>query len=162
MTLQECTAILAPLALALRTDIDDPTFRVYHQDLRDLPGPLLQAAAHVARRDPERKFFPTVPELRALCQQCRVAILEAHPYRPGECCNGTGWLESEPNGVTFAKRCDCWRRWVNEVNELQSGRRVERAQLPAGEVLVGPAAAQSITDRAVAIVLAKTMPGADR
>ena len=67
MTQAECTAILAALAVTLRTDVDAPTFRAYARALQDVPAALLQAAADRAARIPRQAYdpvFPTVPMLR--------------------------------------------------------------------------------------------------
>lgn len=146
-------AILEPLALALRATIDQPTWTVYYRALRDVSLPLLQASVEIALHEPERKWFPTVPEFRAFARSCRLAILEVHPYRPGDCCQGTGWSESELNGVKYATRCPCWRTWLEEVRRLEFGESVPRELSAADPTLV-----QSVIERVAQLVLSKRMP----
>lgn len=148
-------AILEPLALALRATIDQPTWTVYYRALRDVSLPLLQASVEIALHEPERKFFPTVPEFRAFARSCRLAILELHPYRPGGCCQGTGWAESELDGVKYATRCPCWRVWLDEIRRLEFGEPVVR-ELPAAD----PTLVQSVIARVAQLVLAKSIPAA--
>ena len=94
MTLQECTALLTPLALALRTPMDGPTFRAYHRALKDVPVRLLQAAIDHAEKRPRDAYqptFPTAPTLSGgahpttfLAPSTGAEVERPHRRRPGE------------------------------------------------------------------------------
>ena len=108
MTLQECTALLAPLALALRADMDDPTFRAYHRALSDVPVNLLQAAVDHAMRS-NSAFLPRPGELRALAERARLELSFRLKFEGCAQCHGTGWEQVLINGVPRAQRCQCWK-----------------------------------------------------
>lgn len=148
MTLDECTAILVPLALALRASMDVPTFKAYHQALRALPAPLLQAACTKALEEASRVFMPTAPELRTLAARARHEILAAHPFIGGLCCDGTGWRELGTEGRVT--RCACYQQYLARLDGLGVGPAIpvtpERPRLEAGE-LFDSRAAQLGSDR---------------
>jgi hypothetical protein len=110
MTLETCTAILAPLALAFRAEVDVPTFTVYARALADVPPPLLQAATNRALRT--RRFFPTVAELLEDAEACRLALAAGVPFVPCVACRDRwpGWMTIvDPAGEAREDRCACWR-----------------------------------------------------
>jgi hypothetical protein len=117
VTVKECTAILAPLALSLGAELDEPTFRAYHKALDDVSMPLLRSAAESAARQ-ERRFMPSAGELRGLAEVRRRELMEAHPYERCAACNHTG-NRSIPN--TFPpkyRRCECWEQYQTRLAEL--------------------------------------------
>ena len=110
MTLETCTHILTALAITLGARMDVPTYRAYHRALQDVPAPLLEAAADAAGRTPRGAYEPTFPTpatLRAMAESCRQALVAAHPYRPGACCEGSGWQGVTEDGAAKVKRCAC-------------------------------------------------------
>lgn len=123
MTLEDCTKLLAPVAIALGVRLDVPTFKAYHKALQDVPVNLLAAAVDAAQRLPRQPYaptFPTAPMLRAMAESCRQALLAAHPYEAGECCNFTGWSEirdeAHPHGL--ATRCGCYHAYQHRLADL--------------------------------------------
>lgn len=104
MTLQECTAVLAPFVLELRGDFDDPTFRAYHRRLQDVPPRLLEAAVATLGATGLR-FVPTAPELLAACEAARRAYVAANPYVGcPDCQESQGWRLGADGR---ARRCPC-------------------------------------------------------
>lgn len=144
MTLQDCTAILAPLALAMRADLDEPTFRAYYRALEDVPVQLLEAAVTATMREP-RDFFPKAGELRGLCELTRRRLLARHPWTPCiECENSPRWREVQfPDGVRVEK-CPCVAR--HQASLKDSGLLEPVSALPgeagAGDEAVYPTLAQ--------------------
>jgi hypothetical protein len=61
--------VLNPLALATSKALDDDTWTVYHDGLKDVPLPTLQAA--IGRLLTSEKWFPSVGEIRATCDRVR-------------------------------------------------------------------------------------------
>lgn len=121
MTLEECTAMLTPLAIALRVQMDVPMFRAYHRALQDVPAQWLQAAIDLAMRQPRAAFeptFPAAPTLRSLAERARAAARAAKVFQPCGDCNGTGWQEIEEGNVVRVKRCGCWNDYQAELVAL--------------------------------------------
>ena len=79
MTLEECTALLAPLALAMRVDLDGPTFRAYHRLLEKVPESLA-AAALEGLTQAGLTFFPTAPAIQLAAEKYRRQQLARHPW----------------------------------------------------------------------------------
>lgn len=121
MTRAEFRAILAPLALALRTELDMPTWGAYFRVLQDVPVPLLQAAIVHAERTPRQPYeptFPTAPTLRAYAEAARVKLLEEHKYQGCiDCENSVGFRPrlDQPNTV---ERCPCHARHQQQLAQL--------------------------------------------
>ena len=135
MTSAECTAILAALAVTLRTELDAPTFRAYFRELDDIPAVLFQAAADRAAKTPRREYdpvFPTVPMLRQYAEEARVAIAAAHPFA---CmcgnCSQDGFVPREIGGVTRMVKGSCWRAHQATLARLGVGGAA--LALPVGE-----------------------------
>ena len=124
MTLEDCTTILTELAITLGARMDVPTYRAYHRALEDVPAPLLEAACDAAGRTPRGAYEPTFPtpaKLRAMAESCRQALVAAHPYRPGECCGGTGWQQAIEDGLIWVARCTCWQAHQQAIVALGIG-----------------------------------------
>ena len=124
MTLEDCTKILAPLAITLGQRLDVPTFRAYHRALQDIPAPLLEAVADAAGRTPRAPYEPTFPtpsKLRAMAESCRQALIAAHPYRPGACCEGSGWQWVTEDGAAKVRRCTCHQAHQKAILALGLG-----------------------------------------
>ena len=124
MTLEHCTKILTTLAITLGVRMDVPTFRAYWRSLQDVPAPLLEAAADAAGRTPRAAYEPTFPTpatLRAMAESCRQALVAAHPYRPGRCCDGSGWQQVLVDGVPFVRRCACHQAHQRAILALGLG-----------------------------------------
>ena len=124
MTLEDCTKILTSLAITLGARMDVPTFRAYHRALQDMPVPLLEAAADAAGRTPRGAYEPTFPTpatLRAMADVCRQALVAAHPYRPGPCCDHSGWQSAAMDGVAWVRRCTCWQAHQQAIAALGLG-----------------------------------------
>lgn len=108
MTLQECTALLTPFALALRADVDDPTFRAYHRVLEDVPAALLEAALVTESRKPELRFLPTAPQLLGACELARRRILALHPWSAcSECEDSPRFRPVLVEGKAYVQKCPC-------------------------------------------------------
>lgn len=134
MTLKECTAILTPLVLALRADMDAPTFRAYHRALDDVPAPLLEAAVVAAMRL-DSPFMPKPGELRALAEARRRELMAAHPYERCAACNHTGTVRIKPANWEAGMpplygKCKCWFTHQKRLEALGIG--TEPLALPAG------------------------------
>lgn len=133
MTLKECTAILTPLVLALRAEMDAPTFRAYHRALDDVPKPLLESAVAAAMRL-DSAFMPKPGELRALAETRRRELMAAHPYERCAACNFTGTVRLAPANwergtPPLYGKCKCWDRYQVRLGEL--GIIAEPLALPA-------------------------------
>ena len=121
MTRAEFRAIVAPLALALRTELDAPTWGAYFRALKGVPVPLLQAAVDHAHRTPRQPYEPTFPTAPTLCgyaEAARVQLLQRHPYTGCvECEAAIGWRPrlDHPNTV---ERCPCHARHQQQLAEL--------------------------------------------
>ena len=134
MTLKECTAILTPLALALRADMDAPTYRAYHRALDDVPLALLEAAVGQAMRV-NSPFMPKPGELRAMAETRRKELMAAHPYERCAACNHTGTVRLMPANYDRGLppkygRCQCWHTHQKRIELLGIG--TEPLSLPAG------------------------------
>lgn len=117
MTLKELIALLTPFALAMRWELDAPTFRAYHRQLAHIPAKLFDAALEKAGRQP-RRFPPTAPELAALAEEVRLEWRASLQWVPCALCSAQGWVEREVEGITRAVRCDCWKAHQARVAEL--------------------------------------------
>ena len=141
MTLQECTALLTPLALALRTPMDGPTFRAYHRALKDVPVRLLQAAIDHAEKRPRDAYqptFPIAPTLRAYAESARLALLKAVPHTGCEDCQGTGWRSVTVNRMPIAERCPCKQAHLDQLSALGLGPALAPPQIEAADSSLEP------------------------
>jgi hypothetical protein len=118
VTLQECTALLAPLALAMRTDLDEPTFKAYHRVLRDVPAHLAASALDALTQEGLR-FFPTAIEIQGAAERVRRALLAAHPYEGCvECDHQRGYRTIAVNGQKTVGPCPCKARHRAKLERL--------------------------------------------
>lgn len=143
MTVQECTAVLAEAALALRADVDEPTFRAYHRVLKDVPAKLLQAAIDAALAEPDLKFFPSAPDWKGRCEIQRRRMLALHPYEPCAKCNGIGQVRTSPVGLVPIRYgpCPCRLAYEARIERLGLFAKPIAALPPAdGEVFEEPSA----------------------
>jgi hypothetical protein len=136
MTIEETVALLSPLALALRVDLDAPTFRAYHKQLERVPAPLVDAAL-TDLSDGGLRFMPTAPEIKQAAEKKRRQLLAANPYTGCvECENQIGYrpvLGAQGQQVTV-ERCPCRTRHLSRLEQL--GLREQLSDLP-GEAGVG-------------------------
>ncbi len=116
MTLEETVAILTPLALAMRVDLDAPTYRAYHQQLEKVPAPLAQAAI-ADLSDAGMRFLPTAPEIKQASERKRRQLLAAHPYDGcAECEDHRGFrYVLGGNGQPVVEKCPCKARWQHQI-----------------------------------------------
>ena len=125
MTLEECTTVLAPAAIALGARLDVPTFRAYHRALQDVPLSLLEAALETAQRTPREPYEPAFPparRLRALAEQARHALIAAHPYEGCcECEDQRGWRTVTHADGAIVERCPGFRRHQEKLAQLGLG-----------------------------------------
>lgn len=133
MTLKECTAILAPLAIELRVDLDAPTFRAYHRSLQDVSAGLLDAAVDTVRRTPRGQYEPVFPDARRLreyADKARTAMLNSVPKPDCQVCGNTGWRSVADRTV---EACDCKREYRERLSALGLGPALVQPQLEAGD-----------------------------
>lgn len=111
MTLDECTALLTPLALAMRADLDKPTFRAYHALLKNVPA-TLGAAALEDLTGSGMRFFPSAPEILTASEKARRRLLALNPYEGcAECEDQKGYRTIQTEGQQKAvEPCPCKRR----------------------------------------------------
>lgn len=146
MTLQECTALLTPLALAYRAELDAPTFRAYHRVLKDVPA-MLGAAALENLIDGGLRFMPSAPEILIASEHARRQQLAAHPYEgciECEAQRGFRTLLSDDGQQKTVTVCPCKFRHQAKLERL--GLVTPIASLPgesgAGDETVYPTIAQ--------------------
>ena len=108
MTRVELVASLEPLAQALRTDIDAPTWTAYYRALRDVPASLLESVVEDYFRQP-LVFFPKATEIRAACEKHRRAVLALNPYEGCvECEHSRGFRQvTSSSGQVTVEPCPC-------------------------------------------------------
>jgi hypothetical protein len=116
MTLDECTAILGPFALALRAPVDAPTFRAYAMVLEAVPVTLFAEVCDAWLREPDLKFLPSAPEFLGRCEARRRAIVAAASYDGcAECEGQIGWRNVLVDGVSRMERCPCKARHLERL-----------------------------------------------
>lgn len=132
MTLQECTAMLTPLALALRAEMDDASYRVYHRVLKDVPIRLMELAIE-SMLDSGAEFMPGAPKLKAECEKFRRQWLAANPHEACAECEGQRGFRTilGRSGQSVVERCPCVSRYHAKLEEL--GMRAALALMPAEE-----------------------------
>lgn len=150
MTLQKCTAILAPLALALRADMDAPTFKAYHRALSDVPVPLLESAVAAALRV-DSPFMPRPGELRAMAEVRRRELLAAFPYERCAACHYIGTVRTGTvGGKPVYGRCSCWATYQKQIEAMGISEK-PLAQLPVAYVEAEPEGEVAVDDLPPAI-----------
>lgn len=119
MTLQECTALLAPVALACRADFDEPTFRAYHAVLKDVPAMLMEAAIQDLQTSGLR-FVPTAPEFLASSERQRRRLLALHPWDGcADCEDQRGYrTRIGEAGQKTVERCPCRARHASRLTDM--------------------------------------------
>jgi hypothetical protein len=111
MTRPELVAILEPLRLAMRAEIDAPTWAAYFRVLQSVPAVLLEQAVESYIRQP-LEFFPKAPEILAACERHRRAQLALMPYDAcAECEDHKGWRTAMVDGAERMERCPCRARY---------------------------------------------------
>lgn len=136
MTLQECTVLLAEVAVTLGCRVDAVTYRAYHRALQDVPLELMRAGCDLAVRlpkDPYAPKWPTAPTFRAFAEQARQAWLKAHPFEPcASCAENAGFIETrDAKGYIRLARCECWK--VHQARISAAGMSTQLALPPARE-----------------------------
>jgi hypothetical protein len=119
----EFVAIVEPLRIAMRAEMDQPTWTAYYRAMQDVPVPLLVAAVETLMRE-DRQFFPKAGEIRGQCERERKAIIDANPYTGCEACAGTGWTEivcSECQ-TRRVKACSCREDYKSRLVSLGVGK----------------------------------------
>ena len=113
MTLDECTELLTPLALAMRVQMGVPSFKAYHAILANIPFVVAQAGLDQLAQTGLR-FFPTAPEIQAAAEKARRQLLALHAWEPCcECEDSPRWRTVEIDGVQRLERCPCVKRHEN-------------------------------------------------
>lgn len=79
MTLEECTELLTPFAIALRVQMDVPTFKAYHGVLKAVPAGVFARALEELTLEGSR-FMPSAPEMLLASEKARRRQLAAHPW----------------------------------------------------------------------------------
>lgn len=112
MTLEECVALLTPLALAMQKAIDGPTFRAYHRLLKDVPASLADQAL-TDLSDGGLRFFPTAPDIQTAAEKVRRRLLALHPYDGCIECEGHKGMREirSAAGQLTVQPCPCKARW---------------------------------------------------
>ena len=132
MTLADCTEVLGQLAVAMRVDMDTPTFKAYHRVLKDVPVALLgHALTDLAKGG--LRFFPTAPEILTAVEKTRRVMLALNPYDGCADCEGhIGYRSVLIEGCQpTVERCPCKARHLERLATM--GLREPVAALP-GEV----------------------------
>lgn len=107
MTLQECTAMLTPVALALRAELDGPTFRAYHRILEKVPVSLgVDALQQLV--DEGAEFLPTAPKILHAAERIRRQMVALLPWTPCvECADFPGYRKVLVDGNVQETRAKC-------------------------------------------------------
>lgn len=122
MTLEETVALLTPLALALRAEVDAPTFRAYHKHLKDVPMALADAAL-TDLSDGGLRFMPTAPEIKQAAERKRRQLLAANPYEGCVECEGQRGFRTVliEGGQKTVEPCPCRHRHMVRLERLGIG-----------------------------------------
>lgn len=118
MTLEECTALLTPFALAMRADMDQPTFRAYHRMLQDVPLALAEPALEALSRT-GLTFFPTAPEIQAAAERYRRQQLALNPWTGCADCEDQRGYQTvlTDGGQKTVSPCPCKARHQSRLAE---------------------------------------------
>jgi hypothetical protein len=116
MTLEETVAVLTPLALALRVDLDVPTFKAYHKQLEKVAVQLVDGAL-TDLSESGLRFMPTAFEIKNAAEKKRRQLLAAHPYDGCADCDGhLGFRHIiGGNGQPVVEKCPCKARWQQRL-----------------------------------------------
>ena len=108
MTIDECTDLLTPIALAMRVSMDVPTYLAYAAMLKDVPVELAALGLEQWRETGPR-FFPTAPEIQSFAEKARRQQLALRPWEPCGLCADShpGWRPVMRDGVERLERCPC-------------------------------------------------------
>lgn len=111
MTLEECVEVLTPIALAMRVQMDVPTFKAYAMVLADVPAQLAASGLEALIRDGAR-FMPTAPEIRVAAEKSRRQQLAVNQWEPcASCEQSPGWRSiTDGRGDKRVERCGCKAR----------------------------------------------------
>lgn len=120
MTLSECVALLTPLALACRAEMDGPSFRAYHRVLITAPARLVDAGIERLIQTGLRYGMPSAPQILAASEDARKAYIAAHPWVAcRECAEvDPGWRAVLIDDVTRLERCPCKERYAATLARL--------------------------------------------
>lgn len=129
MTIDECVALLTPLALALRVDMDVPTYRAYAKVLKDVPVQLADHALTELSASGLR-FMPSAPEILTASEKARRRLLAQYPYTGcAECEEQRGYRSVlGSSGQPTVEPCPCKNRWLERLGRM--GAREPLALLP--------------------------------
>jgi hypothetical protein len=119
VTLEEVVEVITPMALALRVQLDVPTFRAYHLYLKDVPvGVAALALENLSRTG--LTFMPTAPEIRSASEKARRQQLALNPWSAcAECESQAGWRTiTDGRGDTRVERCPCKKRHQERIAGL--------------------------------------------
>lgn len=135
MTLEETVFLLSPLALALRVDVDAPTFKAYAAQLKNVPVQLVDAAL-TDLSDTGLRFLPTAMEIKQAAEKKRRQLLAANPYEGcADCEHQIGYRTLVgAEGQKTVTKCPCRARHLARLETL--GLREPVSDLP-GEAGVG-------------------------
>ena len=96
--------------------------KVYEKALLKVPMGLLPAMTQRAietRPSRAKDWLPSVSDLLADADVCRLAVLAAHPFDACcECEEAPGWREITDAGVKRLQRCPCWHRYRDRIANL--------------------------------------------
>lgn len=107
MTLAECTAMLTPVALALRAEFDLPTFKAYHRVLEKIPVSLAEDALQQLVNE-GAEFMPTAPKILHAAERIRRQIVALLPWHPcAECEDFPGYRKVLAEGTRQETRAKC-------------------------------------------------------
>lgn len=125
----EFARLIAPLSLAMRTELDRATLGAYFRVLENVPAVLFEAAVNDYLSRP-LEFFPKAPEMRSACELQRRRQLAAVPYEAcAECEGQKGWRTIKgSDGYERMERCPCRARYQAVLESRGIGAAV--AQLP--------------------------------
>lgn len=136
MTLDECTDLLTPVALALRAPMDLPTYMAYHAMLKDVPLELAAMGLEDLRTRGELEFFPSAPKIQSASERARRRQLALFPWMPcAECEDTNGWRTfTDSRGDSRMERCPCRKRHEQFLSDRGL---LEPIAVLAGEAGVG-------------------------
>jgi hypothetical protein len=111
VTLEECTELLTPYAIAMRVQMDVPTFKAYAMVLNDVPAHLAAAGLEALVKAGAR-FMPSAPEVRTAAEKARRHELALQQWDGcADCEDQKGWREvTDGRGVKRLERCQCVSR----------------------------------------------------
>lgn len=132
MTLDDCTDMLAQLAIAMQKQMDVPTYAAYHAMLKDVPVELAVFGLELWQQTGPR-FFPTAPEIRCFAEKARRQQLALHPWSACvDCEDHPRWRSVLIDGVPRMEKCPCVLRHHESL--VRKGLGVALAALPGEDV----------------------------